>query len=164
MYEFPVFSLNDWLNITLRLTLALVIGGVVGWNRQLSGKPAGLRTHMLVSFGSAIFVLVALQPDFRNPSNTYSSDSLSRVIQGISTGIGFLGAGEILRQSDTVSGKIKVRGLTSAAAIWVSAALGIAIGAGLWPISLIGTLLTVLTLGLVKKLEQRMEKNKGSDN
>jgi putative Mg2+ transporter-C (MgtC) family protein len=144
------FSLNDWLHVSLRLILALLIGAIVGWNREITGKPAGLRTHMLVSFGSALFVMVPIQLAGDRPS----PDAVSRIIQGIATGIGFLGAGEILRQSDTQVGKIKIRGLTSAAAIWVSAALGVAIGAGLWQIGLIGALLALITLSGVKKLER----------
>jgi putative Mg2+ transporter-C (MgtC) family protein len=144
------FSLNDWLHVSLRLSLALLIGAIVGWNREITGKPAGLRTHMLVSFGSALFVMVPIQLTGDRPN----PDAISRVIQGVATGIGFLGAGEILRQSDTQAGKIRIRGLTSAAAIWVSAALGVAIGAGLWQIGLIGSLLALITLSGVKKLER----------
>jgi putative Mg2+ transporter-C (MgtC) family protein len=144
------FSLNDWLHVSLRLSLALLIGAIVGWNREITGKPAGLRTHMLVSFGSALFVMVPIQLAGNQPH----PDAVSRIIQGIATGIGFLGAGEILRQSDTQVGRIKIRGLTSAAAIWVSAALGVAIGAGLWQIGLIGSLFALITLSSVKKLER----------
>jgi putative Mg2+ transporter-C (MgtC) family protein len=144
------FSLNDWLHVSLRLSLALLIGAIVGWNREVTGKPAGLRTHMLVSFGSALFVMVPIQLAGNQPSH----DAISRIIQGVATGIGFLGAGEILRQSDTQAGRIRIRGLTSAAAIWVSAALGVAIGAGLWQIGLIGSLLALITLSSVKKLER----------
>ncbi|AFZ13815.1 MgtC/SapB transporter [Crinalium epipsammum PCC 9333] len=146
---------HDWLNLTIRLTLALIAGGVVGWNRQLSGKAAGLRTHMLVSLGAALFALVPLIA-----SNSPSVDSLSRAIQGVATGIGFLGAGEILHQSTQETGKPQVRGLTSAAGIWVTAALGLIAGCGLWELGAIGTLMTLFTLSVAKKIEKVAFKNR----
>lgn len=142
-------SSNDWLGLTFRLSTAVVIGGVIGWNRELSGKSAGLRTHMLVSLGAALFVVALLQT-----STTNTADPLSRAIQGVATGVGFLGAGEIIHESRQEPGKLKVRGLTSAAAIWVAAALGIVAGCGLWQVGLIGTLLTLLILGGAKQLER----------
>lgn len=146
---------HDWLNITIRLTVALIAGGVVGWNRQLSGKAAGLRTHMLVSLGAALFALVPLIA-----SNSPSVDSLSRAIQGVATGVGFLGAGEILHQSTQETGKPQVRGLTSAAGIWVTAALGLIAGCGLWELGVIGTLMTLFTLSIAKKIEKVAFKNR----
>lgn len=143
-------SPNDWLKITLRLCLALLIGAIIGLERQLKHKPAGLRTHMLVSFGSALFTLIPLQAGAAHPN----SDSLGRVIQGIATGVGFLGAGEIVRDASQERGRTEVRGLTSAAAIWVSAALGIAAGCGFWQLGLIGALLCWLVLKIFKRLER----------
>ena len=129
----------------------MLVGAIIGWERQLKHKPAGLRTHMLVSFGSALFTIIPLQAGGDHPS----ADALSRVIQGIATGVGFLGGGEILRQSapQEDSRQLQVRGLTSAAAIWISAALGIAAGCGLWQLGLIGSVLSLLVLKLFKKLE-----------
>ncbi|MBD2246208.1 MgtC/SapB family protein [Nostoc sp. FACHB-888] len=141
---------NDWLNISFRLCLALVIGAIIGLERQIRHKPAGLRTHMLVSFGSAMFTLIIMQADGSQPSD----DALSRVIQGIAAGVGFLGAGEIVRQSSQESQQLEIHGLTSAAAIWVSAALGIAAGCGLWQLALIAALLTFLVLTVFKRLEK----------
>jgi putative Mg2+ transporter-C (MgtC) family protein len=106
---------------------------------------------MLVTLGSAIFTLIPLQIAGMQPS----SDALSRVIQGIAAGVGFLGAGEIVRQSSQESQQMEIRGLTSAAAIWVSAALGIAAGCGLWQLGLIGAVLTYLVLNVFKKFEKR---------
>ncbi|MEH2425380.1 MAG: MgtC/SapB family protein [Nostoc sp.] len=142
---------NDWLNISFRLCFALVIGAIIGLERQTRHKPAGLRTHMLVSFSSAVFTLIIMQTGGLQTS----PDAISRVIQGIAAGVGFLGAGEIVRQSTQESQKLKVHGLTSAAAIWVSAALGIAAGCGLWQLGLIGVLLTFLILNVFKRLEKR---------
>ncbi|MBE9208535.1 MgtC/SapB family protein [Nostoc sp. LEGE 06077] len=143
------FSPNDWLNTLFRLCLALLLGAVIGIERQIRRKPAGLRTHILVSLGSALFTLIPLQTGTSDPS----PDALSRVIQGIAAGIGFLGAGEIVRESSQKSQQPEIHGLTSAAAIWVSSALGIVAGCGLWQLGLIAALLTILVLNLFKKLE-----------
>jgi len=104
---------------------------------------------MLVSFGSAMFILIIMQTGGLQDS----PDALSRVIQGIATGVGFLGAGEIVRQSPQESQRLEIHGLTSAAAIWVSAALGIAAGCGLWQLGLIGSVLTLVVLNLFKRFE-----------
>jgi putative Mg2+ transporter-C (MgtC) family protein len=142
-------SSDDWLGLTFRLTLALLIGGVIGWNRQAAGKPAGLRTHMLVSLGAAIFVLLPLLA-----STSESVDTVSRAIQGVATGVGFLGAGEILHYSVQESGRVSIKGLTSAATIWLTAALGMVAGCGFWQLSLLSTLMTLLILSVAKKLER----------
>lgn len=146
-----MLSPDHWLGILLRLCLALLVGGIIGWERQLRRKPAGFRTHMLVSMGSALFVLIPLALG----KNENGRDAIERVIQGIAAGIGFLGAGEILRQSKQERGEVEVHGLTSAAAIWVSAALGTAAGCGLWQIALIGALLSLFVLKVVKEWECR---------
>ena len=146
-----MLSPDHWLGILLRLCLALLVGGIIGWERQLRHKPAGFRTHMLVSMGSALFVLIPLALG----KNENGRDAIERVIQGITAGVGFLGAGEILRQSKQEIGEVEVHGLTSAAAIWVSAALGTAAGCGLWQIALIGALLSLFVLKVVKEWECR---------
>lgn len=145
----------DWQHVLLRLILAIVVGGLIGLERQLDRKPAGLRTHMLVSLGAAIFVLSGLS------GSPIDSGDHTRVIQGITTGVGFLGAGEIISRTDRR--KVQVRGLTSAAAIWVSAALGVAIGAGLWFIGLAGGVLTLFVLWGVKQIEERSKLNNDAD-
>jgi putative Mg2+ transporter-C (MgtC) family protein len=139
----------DWSNLLLRLCIAIVIGAIIGFERQLKRKPAGLRTHMLVSFGSALFVLVPIELG----AAQQNFEAISRVIQGITAGIGFIGAGEIIRESHYGVRSTDVRGLTSAAAIWVCAALGIAAGCGLWQLGLIGAFLSLLILSLFKKFE-----------
>jgi putative Mg2+ transporter-C (MgtC) family protein len=144
-------SSSDWLNISFRLCIALLIGAIIGLEREVRHKPAGLRTHILVSLGSAIFTVIPLQAD----GSQFSNDALSRVIQGIAAGVGFLGAGEIVSHSSQQSQQFEVKGLTSAAAIWVSAALGIAAGCGLWQLGLIGAVLTFLVLNVFKRLEKR---------
>jgi putative Mg2+ transporter-C (MgtC) family protein len=153
--DFPLSSIyyipaNDWLNITFRLCLALLVGAIIGIERQIRHKPAGLRTHMLVSFGAALFTLVSLIISAEKPNG----DALSRVIQGIAAGVGFLGGGEILRESSQESARTEIKGLTSAAAIWVCAALGIAAGCGLWQLGLIAALLSLLVLNVFKRFER----------
>ena len=136
----------------------MLIGAIIGIEREFRQKPAGLRTHMLVSLGSALFTIIPLQiTTFQD-----NPDALSRVIQGIATGVGFLGAGEIVRESSrrsptvesSSSPRLEVHGLTSAAAIWVSAGLGIAAGCGLWQLGLVGAVLTFAILNLFKRLER----------
>lgn len=142
-----LIDLHNWGGLLLRLGSALLAGGAIGWERQQRHKAAGLRTHMLVSLGAALFVLVPIEV-------SGSVDSVSRAIQGIAAGVGFLGAGEILHRPRPNSRKQEVKGLTSAASIWVTAALGITAGAGLWQLTVMGTLLTLLTLVSVKWLEK----------
>ncbi|MEH2088082.1 MgtC/SapB family protein [Nostoc sp.] len=146
---------NDWLNISFRLCIALLIGAIIGLERQIRRKPAGLRTHMLVSLGSALFTLIIMQTGGLQAS----PDALSRVIQGIASGVGFLGAGEIVRQSSQESQQLEIHGLTSAAAIWVSSALGIAAGCGLWQLGLISAMLTFLVLNVFKRFEKHHKKS-----
>ncbi|MGL5805519.1 MAG: MgtC/SapB family protein [Xenococcaceae cyanobacterium] len=149
------FSLDDWLAIALKMFLALLIGGLIGWNRQKEGKPAGLRTHMLVSLGSALFVMIPIY--LNRIANINNSEILSRgiqgSIQGVATGIGFLGAGEILRQPSRGNGRDRIYGLTSAAAIWVSSALGVAVGTGLYPIAILGVIFSWIVLKIIKQFE-----------
>jgi putative Mg2+ transporter-C (MgtC) family protein len=147
--EIYALSPNDWLGIVTRLGNALLVGAIIGLEREIKDKPAGLRTHMLVSFGAALFILVPILIG----AAERSGDALPRVIQGIVAGVGFLGAGEILRESRPQRGKVKIRGLTSAAAIWISAALGVAAGCGLWLLSLIAAVVTLLVLRVFKELE-----------
>ncbi|MEG4235108.1 MgtC/SapB family protein [Microcoleus sp. Pol11C3] len=146
-----LWSPDNWLGILLKLCLAMLVGGIIGWERQLRHKPAGLRTHMLVSMGSALFVLIPLAMG----KNENGGDAVARVIQGIAAGIGFLGGGEILRESQQEKGKPEVHGLTSAAAIWVSAALGTAAGCGLWQLAIVGAFMSLFVLRVIKELERR---------
>lgn len=128
--------------ITVRLIVAMIFGAVIGIQRERAGKPAGLRTHMLVALGAAVFVIASSEFGM-NP------DSISRVIQGLVTGIGFLGAGAILKLYD----KRAVEGLTTAAGIWMTAALGVAVGLGRFGLALVATLLAWMTLSLVRQME-----------
>jgi putative Mg2+ transporter-C (MgtC) family protein len=148
-------SSNDWVGISFRLCLALALGAAIGIERELKQKPAGLRTHMLVSLGAALLVLIPLQI----ATDQEGRDAISRVIQGIAAGVGFIGAGEILRESRDKSRLAQIHGLTSAAAIWVSAGLGIAAGCGLWQMGLIGAVLSLIVLTVFKRVEKRQPKS-----
>lgn len=145
-------SPSDWQSVSIRLMTALLVGGAIGINRQRTGRPAGLRTFMIVSLGAAMFVMIPLQAE--GDINYSSSNALSRTIQGVATGVGFLGAGMILQQTPEKSSRAEIKGLTSAATIWLAAGLGAAAGCGLWRMSLIGTLFALVVLSGVKKLKK----------
>ena len=144
-----VLSGNE--EIALRLGTALVLGGALGLNRELHGKPAGLRTHALVTLGAAVATLVALRSP--NVSMAIDPNAISRIVQGILTGIGFLGAGVILRDP---SGHIT--GLTTASTIWICAVLGIVCGLGYWLILAIALALTLFALFFGKPIERFAER------
>jgi putative Mg2+ transporter-C (MgtC) family protein len=109
-------------HVLVRVVVAAALGGLLGAERELAGKAAGLRTHMLVALGAALFVLFPAEAGM-------STSDLSRVIQGVATGIGFIGAGTILKRAESD----EIQGLTTAASIWLTAAIGMAVGAGqLW--------------------------------
>jgi putative Mg2+ transporter-C (MgtC) family protein len=126
----------DSLSIAVRLGAAMVAGAVIGIDRELKNKPAGLRTHSMVSIGAAIVVLATVA------SSQGSADAVSRAIQGIITGIGFLGAGVIMQYEH----ERRVEGLTTAASIWVAAGLGVACGAGLVELVAIAMVAAILVL------------------
>jgi putative Mg2+ transporter-C (MgtC) family protein len=136
-----------WATLAARLGLALAAGALIGWDRARSGKPAGMRTHMLVSLGSCLFVLGPL-------GLGVTPDALSRAIQGVATGVGFLGAGEILHYFRQDEQRAKIKGLTSAAALWLTAALGIVAACGLWRTLLLASAAAVLVLTVIKPLER----------
>ncbi|BAY21887.1 MgtC/SapB transporter [Calothrix sp. NIES-2100] len=154
-----LINANDWLQIAFRLTLALIVGCTIGLNRQQGGRPAGMRTFMLVSMGASLFVMIPLQAEGDSPYA--ATNALSRTIQGVATGVGFLGAGLILQESPRKSAVPKVRGLTTAACVWTAAGLGAAIGCGLWQMGLLGGVLTLITLSGVKRLNRSFFSHKG---
>ena len=134
-------------HVIIRMIAAVVIGSIIGFEREKVGKPAGLRTHMLVALGTCVFVLTC-------SGYGMSSDGLSRVIQGIATGIGFLGAGSILKLNE----ERDIQGLTTAAGIWMTAAIGVAVGLGTLGVALIATVLTLIVLALIRQIDYRAEK------
>lgn len=129
---------SAYLDLALRLVLATAIGAAIGINREIHHKPAGMRTHALVGLGAALLAIVGVMlADPEQPG-----DGLSRIVQGIVAGIGFLGGGVILRRG----GKQEVQGLTTAASIWLVSAVGVATGAGLWRTALTAAALALLVL------------------
>jgi putative Mg2+ transporter-C (MgtC) family protein len=148
-------GLPDWTEFTrfvIRLVAAMLLGAIVGYERERAGKAAGLRTHMLVAMGSALFVLGC-------SSAAMSMEGLSRVIQGIATGIGFIGAGAILKRRD----EREIEGLTTAAGIYMTAATGVAVGLGRLGLALLSVILTWVVLGLLGVVSARINKeNSGS--
>jgi len=140
---------QEAVRVVIRMLAALLAGGIIGLQREASGKAAGLRTHMLVCAGTTLFVLAAIDAGMEQ-------DALSRVIQGLVTGIGFLGAGAILK----VESSHQIKGLTTAAGIWMTAALGVAIGLGQLGTAAIGTLLAWYVLAVLIGIDRRID---GSD-
>jgi putative Mg2+ transporter-C (MgtC) family protein len=143
----------EWTDAIVRLAAATFIGGVIGIDRDLRRKPTGVRTLSVVSLGAALIVLAAQYPDGKDAA------AASRVMQGIITGIGFLGAGVILRDA---SGK-KVQGFTTAAMIWLTACIGAACGAGAWALVIASGVLTGLILTLGGPLERALEEFEEDD-
>ncbi len=134
---------SDITRVCVRLFVATVLGAVLGFERESVGAPAGLRTHMLVSLGSALFILVPLQAGM-------SLEDMSRVLQGVTAGIGFLGAGAIIKLQNE-----GIKGLTTAAGIWLTAAVGVAAGMGLEATAVLSAMFGLVILSLL-----RLPKNK----
>jgi putative Mg2+ transporter-C (MgtC) family protein len=132
------------IQVLARLLAATVFGAVIGFQRERAGKPAGLRTHMLVTVGTAVFVLACSGVGMGH-------DALSRVIQGIVTGIGFIGAGSILK----LDRERDIQGLTTAAGVWMTAAVGVAVGLGSLGVALLSTVFAVAVLSFAKQFEPR---------
>ena len=143
----------DWPEILLRLGFATLAGSAIGLNRDLHGKPIGLKTLGIVGLSTATVVLLALQ--LSEPGKVV--DAASRVIQGILTGIGFLGAGVIVHESE----RFRVRGLTSAACTFLAACLGVVCGAGQWKIVAVALALAFVLLTVGRRLERHVHRMLG---
>ena len=144
-------DLGQLVRILLRLGLALALGCALGYERESHGKAAGARTHMLVAMGSALFVLLPQQMGV-------SAADLSRVVQGLVAGVGFLCAGTILKSD--ARGAEQVRGLTTAAGLWLAAAIGMACGMGREVTALIATALALVVFALVPHFNPASEQDK----
>ena len=131
--------------ITLRLLTAAILGGILGFEREQKGKAAGLRTHMLVALGAALFVLIPQQAGV-------SDVDLTRVLQGLVAGIGFLGAGTIIKGN----GNEEIKGLTTAAGIWLTAAIGVAAGMGREATAVLSTLIALAILYTIPAIARRL--------
>ena len=143
----------DTGELVLRLLAAAAFGAGIGIDREVRGKPAGMRTHALVSLGAALVMLVTVRV---GPPGYEHVDAVSRVIQGIIAGVGFLGGGAILKSSESV------HGLTTAASIWFVAALGAACGIGQWLVALIALLFALLILIAGQAVEKVVRRIFGS--
>lgn len=142
-------DMRQLIHVIIRLIAAVILGAIIGMQREATGKPAGLRTHILVTLGTTVFVVAC---------NGFgmSSDGLSRVIQGIITGIGFIGAGSILKLSE----ERDIKGLTTSASVWMAAAIGVAVGLGVLGLALLATIFTLIVLTLAGKFEFQAEKKR----
>jgi len=140
--SFP--SWTEFVRVVSRLTAALLVGALIGYQRERVGKAAGLRTHMLVALGTSLFVIGVVEFGM-------GEDAVSRVIQGLATGIGFLGAGSILKIEDNE----EIRGLTTASGIWMTAAASVAIGLGLIGIGFLAGGLAWIVLSVFHRLQPK---------
>lgn len=139
---------QEFVHFTMRLLSAAFCGALIGMQREKVGKPAGIRTHILVCLGTAAFILAC-------SSVGMTLDALSRVIQGIVTGIGFIGAGAILK----LDREEDIKGLTTAAGVWMTAAIGVAAGLGSLGVAFLGTVITVVVLMLAAPFEWHSSKD-----
>ena len=137
--------------IVLRLVLAVALAGVIGYERELRGTAAGLRTHMMVGLGVALLVATTSESHME-------PTEVGRVIQGILAGIGFLGAGAIIKQDE----KEQVKGLTTAASIWTTAAIATAAGLGREATAIVATILAIVILALLLRLERHVARRRGA--
>ncbi len=151
MEEFWRNIVADWpetaslLNVIFRMGLASAVSALPGIQRERLGMPAGLRTHMLVSVGAALFMLASEEAGA-------SVDAQTRIVQGLATGIGFLGAGAILKSKD----ENHIHGLTTAASIWFTAALGAAVGSGRIWLPIVASVMALMILALLRPLERAL--------
>ena len=146
--NFGVPPIEVLLQAVALLLAAAIFGGIIGLQREQAGKAAGLRTHMLVSVGTAFFVISCILAGF-------SAEGMSRVVQGIITGIGFLGGGAILKGDN----ENEVRGLTTAASLWMATAIGAATGFGHLGVAFVGTLITWIILSVLLRIEKHIAAN-----
>jgi putative Mg2+ transporter-C (MgtC) family protein len=144
----------SWVDVGFRLFAAAALGGAIGLEREVREREAGLRTHLLVSVGAALFTLVSAYgwSDFTFSARSGVTFDPTRIAAQIVTGIGFLGAGAIIRQG------LSVRGLTTAATLWLAAAIGMASGAGYWEAAVIATVGAIITLWPLRIVAHRMMK------
>jgi putative Mg2+ transporter-C (MgtC) family protein len=140
---------REAIRVAVRLLAAMLLGALIGIQRERTGKPAGLRTHILVALGAAVLTIAPQELGM-------SDEAASRVMQGLITGIGFLGAGAILKLHDTR----EIEGLTTAAGIWMTAAVGMVAGLGRLGLAALSVLLAWFTLSLLARLENRALRRK----
>jgi putative Mg2+ transporter-C (MgtC) family protein len=147
LFEPP--QIDQLVRVAVRLVAAAIVGGVFGAEREAVGKAAGLRTHMLVSMGAALFVIFPTEAGM-------PIQDLSRVVQGVATGIGFIGAGAILKRTD----REDISGLTTAAGLWLTGAIGLTAGIGQLWLSAVSAFFAWIILRLVRRFEHRSNREK----
>jgi putative Mg2+ transporter-C (MgtC) family protein len=152
----PVTVPADTAALAGRLALATLLGAALGVNREISLKPAGLRTHALVSLGACLLTVVGLQ--LGQPGG--DTATTSRIIQGLVAGIGFIGGGVILHRNDIRA----VHNLTTAAAIWIAAGMGVAVGTGLWRGAVVTVILSLIVLTVGRAIDNALHKMGGGDH
>ena len=135
----------DWKTYVIRLAVSILVGGLIGIEREFEHKPAGLRTIILVCLGSTVFMLIGIE---------LGGAELARITAGVITGIGFLGAGAIIRAQG------EVYGMTTAATIWLASGLGLAIGAGYYFLATLATLSVLIVLRILGFIERKLPKRK----
>ncbi|MCT7376418.1 MgtC/SapB family protein [Chelativorans salis] len=159
LQEFALGTTLPWQVIAVRLTLSIFLGGIVGFERELLARPAGLRTHMLVCLASATFAIVAVEivsmPAFSDEQ--VRADPV-RLVEAITAGVAFLAAGFIIFKRG------QVRGLTTGAGMWLAAAVGLATGLGLWLIAVLACLLGALVLAALRRLEIQLDLKDAHDD
>lgn len=136
-------DMRQLVRVTVRLLLAVSLAAIIGWERESRGKSAGLRTHMLVALGAALFTITSLEATANDVSD------VTRVIQGVAAGVGFIGAGAILKQES----RNRIRGLTTAGTIWLASAIGVAAGLGKLGAASLGIGLAWLILVVLEKVK-----------
>jgi putative Mg2+ transporter-C (MgtC) family protein len=147
--------LDTAVEVTIPLLLAALLGGIVGWERESWSKPAGLRTHMMVALGAAAFTRLALMAVAEGEAAGVSGGDPSRIVAGVATGLGFLGAGSIIHSRG------EIRGLTTAAGIWVVGGIGACCGAEQYSTAVISVLLAVVILAVLPKVEGNVRSSQG---
>ncbi len=153
----------DYFTVVTRLIIAVIVGGLVGYEREFKNSAAGFRTHILVCLGAAIISIISefdLQKSMELASNPLYQNiikvDMGRLGAQVISGVGFLGAGTILRE------KGSIRGLTTAATLWIVACLGLAVGNGLYSLSITGAIIVFITLTLLKKADKAIQKGRRS--
>jgi putative Mg2+ transporter-C (MgtC) family protein len=147
-----MFEIEQQLYVYLpRLALAVILSGIIGWERETEGKAAGFRTHLLFGMGTCLFTLLGIEIA---QTAVDPSEEVARIFAGLVQGIGFLGAGVILREAG------EVRGLTTAAGIWAVAAMSVSVAVGAYLLAVITAALILIALRLLKKPEIALEKNR----
>ena len=147
------------LDATLRILAAVVVGSLIGLDRELRNKPAGLRTHILISLAAALFTLITfeLHQQFAGEGGTKTADPV-RIIEAVTAGVAFLAAGAIIQSRGNV------HGLTTGANMWLAGALGVACGAGYYFLAFIGTVFAIIVLVVLGKLEARLSRKRADDD